>query len=236
MIELIVYPKPESAKLINNSPFCAKSEIYLRLNNIEHKVTEFKGNPSQFPNKKLPVISHNDKIIPDSSWIQKYVDNAFDIDMDSHLSNSQKAQGFAFTKMCEEYLYWSLLHERWFIDANWKNLVASYFDHIPALIRGPITNMIRKATKKSAIGHGMSRHTDEHIHTMGTECLKAISDFMGDHKFLLGDRISSYDATIYAFISSVLHSPLGPKLKAEAEKFDNLVAYDSRMYALTFLS
>ncbi|MCO5142103.1 MAG: glutathione S-transferase family protein [Oligoflexia bacterium] len=234
MLELIVYPKPENKRLINNSPFCAKAEIYLNLNKIKHTVFEYTGDPAKFPNGKLPVIKHNEQIIPDSSLIQKFLDKEHKIDMDSHLSNAEKAQGFAFAKMCEEYFYWSLLHERWFIDENWKNLKEQYFNNIPALIRGPITKMIRKQAKKSAIGHGMSLHPDETVLSLGKECLKALSDFLANKPFLLGDNLSSYDATAYAFISSVLHSPLGPELRKEAESYRNLREYDTRMYERVF--
>ncbi|MDA9189586.1 hypothetical protein N9O57_01260 [bacterium] len=50
----------------------------------------------------------------------------------------------------------------------------------------------------------------------------------------LGDNISSYDVTSYAFISCVIHSNLGPILKAETLKYKNLTDYDVRLYSLLF--
>jgi len=218
MIELIVYPKGKNAKLINPSPFCSKAEIFLTMAKIEHNVVEFNGNPAKFPNKKLPVLQHNSQTVPDSSLIQKHLAHELKIDMDSHLSPAENAQGFAFSKMFEEYFYWSLLHERWFIDENWQKLKGDYFGHIPGLLRGVVTNMIRKSTLKSALGHGVSRHSDDQVLDFGKDCL----------------RPSSYDVTSYAFVSNILHSDLGPVLRTEAEKFDNLKAYDERMYTRVF--
>lgn len=234
MIELIVYPKSNNKRLINPSPFCSKTEIFLNLANIDYKLTEFNGDPSKFPNKKLPVIKDDTQIIPDSSLIQDFLIKKFSIDLDSHLTPSLKAQGFAFSKMLEEFFYWSLLHERWFIDKNWEKLKADYFGHIPGLMRGFVTNMIRKSTKKSAIGHGMSRHTDEHVLKFGRDCIQAISDFLADKPFFLGEQISSYDVTVYAFISSILHSDYGQVLREEATKHPNLIAYDERVYGKVF--
>lgn len=234
MVELIVYPRAQKPQLINNSPFCSKTEIFLRINNIDHKVTDFNGNPAKFANSKLPVIQHKGQTIVDSSWIQKYLEREFNIDMDSHLSDAERAQGFAFAKMAEEYLYWSILHERWFIDENWFRLRSMYFGHMPGLLRGFLSNMIRNSLKKSAVGHGMSRHSDTDIHTMGQECIKAFSDFIGDRPFLLGEKVSSYDTSIYAFVSSALHSDLGPKLTEEVLKYENLIEYDKRMFKLVY--
>lgn len=234
MIELIVYPKNQNKQLINPSPFCAKTEIFLKLAGLEYKVTEFAGDPGKFPNKKLPVIKYKDQLITDSTLIQNFLLKEFNKDFDSHLSDVEKAQGFAFSKMLEEFFYWSLLHERWFIDSNWAKLRDDYFGHIPKLIRGFITGMVRKSTLKSAIGHGMSRHNDEVILNFGKECLKATSDFLGNKKFILGDQISSYDVTVYAFISSVIHSDLGPVLKEDVYKYSNLIEYDKNMFNLVF--
>ena len=66
MIELIVYAKGDNPQLISNSPFCSKTEIFLKLAKIDFKITEFNDNPSKFPKAKLPVIKHDNKIIGDS--------------------------------------------------------------------------------------------------------------------------------------------------------------------------
>jgi len=71
--------------------------------------------------------------------------------------------------MLEEYFYWSLLHERWFIESNWKKLKSMYFSHIPKLMRSFVSNMIRKNVLKSAVGHGMSRFDDEQVLMKGKE-------------------------------------------------------------------
>ncbi|NRA68013.1 MAG: glutathione S-transferase family protein [Pseudobacteriovorax sp.] len=236
MIELIVYPKSRESRLINPSPFCAKTEILLRLLGLKYSITEFKGNPGKFPYKKLPVIKDQDQIIADSSLIQDYLLRKHNLSIDEHLNKEDCAIGFAFCKMLEEFFYWSLLHERWFIDENWNRLKQVYFSHIPKIIRNPFTTFVRAATKKSAIGHGMSRHTDENIMKMGKTALNALSDFLGEKAYLLGDKPSSYDTTAFAFVASILHSPLGPTLKQHGESLSNLKRYDERMYESLFQS
>ena len=234
MIELIVYPKSGKEELINPSPFCSKTEIFLKLAKIDYTVTEFNGNPGQFPNGKLPVIKHDGKVIADSSFIQTCLEDKFQVNLDKKLSDQEKAQGFAFVKMIEEYFYWSILHERWLIDQNWQKLKIDFFSHIPGLIRGLITSMIRKGVKKSALGHGMARHSDDEVLEIGRQCIRAIANFLNEKNFLLGETISSYDTSVYAFVSSILHSELGPELRQEAQQHQNLINYDQRMFETVF--
>lgn len=234
MIELIVYPRSDDPKMVYFSPFCTKAEVFLKLAGLEYKVTEFNGNPAKFENGKLPVITHKGQTIADSHFIQKYINSTFDIDLDSHLSPADKAKGFMAMKMCEEYLYWAIVHERWFIDKNWEDLKIKYFGHMPSIIRGLATGFIRKAMRKSAEGHGMSRHSDDKVLLLGREALAMLAHTIGENKFLLGDQVSSYDASVYGTVSSVLYSPIGPEMKAEALKHPSLVAYDKTMYELVF--
>lgn len=232
MLELIVYPKPKNGSTINYSPFCAKSETFMSLVGVEHQVVEFVGNPKDFPNAKLPVLKHDGKVIADSFFIQKYIENELGKNMDTHLSSSEHAQGFAFSKMMEEYLYWPLLIERWLVDENWEKLKVVYFSAIPAMIRPLATAMIRKGVKKSAMGHGMGRHSFEDVYLLGVHGIKAVADFLGDKKFLFGDKVSSYDATAYGFLYNIISCDLNPKLQSEIKQHSNILAYCDRVAEL----
>ncbi len=233
MIELIVYPKPEDKRLINNSPFCSKTEIFLKLAKLEYKVTSFQGDPGKFAKGKLPAVKIKGKLVEDSSFIQKYLEKEFSLSMDAWLSDSEKAQGFAFVKMLENYLYWSILHERWLVDENWEKLRDGYFGAIPKFIRGFVTGKIRKKVRAAAVGHGMSRHSDSDIFDLGCECVKAVSDFLGSKDFILGDKVSSYDSSVYGFMACLIHSPYGNVIKDYTVKnHSNILDYDKRMFNL----
>ncbi len=229
MIKLFVYQKPETDKILNYSAFCAKTEAFLSFHKLEHKVINFTGNPGKFKKSKLPVIQDGGEYICDSHFIEEYLTNKFNLNMDEHLSDLDKANGYTYTKMCEEFLYWSILHERWFIDKNWEKLKEQFFSDIPKLMRGFVTNMIRKNLKKSAIGHGMSRHSDDEIHNLAMKSVKAISVFLGDKNYFLGDKISSFDLTMHSFISNVVYCELNPRIKNESVQYKNLVEYSDRV-------
>ncbi len=230
MIELYVFQKPNNPLLLNLSSFCAKSEAFLKFAKIEHKIVEYSGDPGKFSKSKLPIIKDNEQTIEDSSFIEEYLIEKYKLNLNDHLSESDKAIGFSFSKLMEEYLYWSILSERWFVDENWFKLRELFFGTAPKLIRPLISNMVKKNIKKSARGHGMGRHSQEEIHKLGKKCIKSVSDFLANKKFLLGEQISTYDISCYAVISNVLHCELNPKLQRYAqENHSNLNQYITRV-------
>ncbi|MFK7866779.1 MAG: glutathione S-transferase family protein [Alphaproteobacteria bacterium] len=232
MLELIVYPKSKEAGVLSFSPFCAKSEALLRFAKIDFKCTEFTGNPAKFSNSKLPVLRDGSREIHDSALIEAYLVDKFSLKLDDHLSETEKAQGFAFSRMQDEYLYWAVLCERWLEDENFAKLRDRYFAAIPSLIRPIMTGMIRSSMKKSTIGHGMGRHDPETRFQFGKAAIDALAQQLGDKPFLFGDQISSYDLTAHSFISNCLYIDLAPKLQAHAKSIKSLEPYAQRVFEL----
>jgi glutathione S-transferase len=232
-VELVVFTPAESDRLMNYSLFCVKAEALLRLAKIPYRRTEFSGNPASLPKGKLPMIRHGGKDIPDSYFIGEYLKSLPGYSLDQGLSDQQHADAFAYVKMGEEFLYWAVLSERWLEDANWANTRNIYFGNIPALIRGPVTSLIRKGAVKSARAHGMGRHSPEERFQLGERCLKALSARLSSHPFISGDKPSGYDAAIYGFLVNILDCPqINPRLNAAARKLPALVEYCDRLYAL----
>ena len=196
---------------------------------MDHKVSEFKGNPGKLPKAKLPVLVDGNDLIPDSAIIQKFIENKHNINLNSNYSDSDLAQGFAFIKMMEEYLYWFIVCERWVDDDNWPRTREHFFSNVPKLLRTPVGNMVRKGVIKQTYGHGMGRHTASERRQLGKECLSAISNFIGQKKFFLGDHISSYDASAYAFLSNTVYCDLSPSFQKDALSYSNLQEYCERI-------
>ena len=86
---------------------------------------------------------------------------------------------------------------------------------------------------KALHGQGMGRHTPDEINHIGTSLIASISDFMGDDggPFFLGAQPSSFDATVYAFLTSLMDAPFSSRVKDEANARRNLRAYVDRIKA-----
>ncbi len=229
MIELYSFPKPDNPNLFNASPFCAKTEAYLKYNNIDFRYKAFNGNPAKFPKGKLPVIKHDNKTVCDSWFIEEYLNKTFNIDLDKHLNETDQGISFAYRKMFDEYLYWAILNERWMVDENFTQLKKSFFAHVPGVLRSFITNIVRKGQEKRLNGHGMGNHDTDEIHRLGARCVDAFAKLLGDRQFAFGDQVSSLDITAWAYLSNIKYLDLNPRLQAALNEHANLESYIQRM-------
>ena len=100
------------------SPFVTKALTLLKMSGLEFK-TDTKGF-NKAPKGKLPYINDDGKIVADSTFIRLHLEDKHGIDFDEKLSASQRATGWAFDKLCEDHLYWTVVHDRWAIEANFK--------------------------------------------------------------------------------------------------------------------
>jgi len=119
-------------------------------------------------------------------------------------------------------------------EANWPTLRDAYFGEIPALIRPLIAKQIRKSAFAAMRDHGLGRHTRSQIYELGAADLLSLSRFLGDKPFFMGDTRTSADATLYAWLSSILDAPLESPLKDAARGHANLVGYTQRVGASFF--
>ena len=59
--------------------------------------------------------------------------------------------------------------------------------------------------------------------------VKALSDLLGNKAYIMGDRVSSYDASVYAWIACVSQGGWEHDLSAMMREYKNLIDYAERM-------
>lgn len=215
-------------ELPNASPFCMKLETYLKMAKIPYDTIDVM-NPSKAPKGKLPFIEDDGRTIADSGLIIDYLKDKYDNSLDDHLSVEQAAQAVAFTRLIEEHLYWVIVYSRWIDESGWAKTADTYFASIPRPMRNIVANSVRKNTKKQLYDQGLGRHSNEQIYGLGKDDLAAICDFLDTKEFFFGDKPSSIDATLYAFLANIIYVPIESPLKEYAMSLDNLVKYCHRM-------
>jgi glutathione S-transferase len=78
-------------------------------------------------------------------------------------------------------------------------------------------------------GQGMGRHSVEEIAQLGGRTLSALSAFLGDKPYLMGENPTGVDAAAFAFTAATLTPYFTSELRRRAESHGNLVAYRDRM-------
>jgi glutathione S-transferase len=130
--------------------------------------------------------------------------------------------------MCEDHLYWAILHDRWMLDENFDKGPRTFFDFAPWALRPLIVAMVRREVKRNLWGHGLGRHTQAEIALLAARDLEAIAGFLGDKPWLMGEKPCGADATVWSFVAGALCPLFQGAIYANAQSHSNLVTYAER--------
>ena len=212
----------------NPSPFCLKLETYLRMADLPYEVAP-NVDVRKAPKKKLPYIQDGDRIVADSGFIVEYLKQTYGDPLDQSLSPSEKAISLAFRRLMEENLYWVALYSRWGEDENWAVVRQLYFSDLPPVLRSIVPGLVRKDLLQQLHGHGLGRHSRDDIYDIGRQDVRALSDFLSNKPFLMGEQPTSLDATGFGFLSNLCRVELPSIISDYTRQFENLMAYCDRM-------
>jgi glutathione S-transferase len=205
------------------SPFVMKTEVQLKMAGLSYKWQ--RGGPLAAPKGKIPFIDDNGLVVADSTFIRSHLEAAYRVDLDSGLLTFERALAWAMERMLEDHLYFAMLHARWMDDANFAKGPAHFFDGAPEGAR----EAGRERVRATLHGHGLGRHSGAEIAELAGRSLGALSDFLGDKPYLMGERICGTDATMFAMLAGILTPFFETRLRDIALGYKNLVAYSERM-------
>jgi glutathione S-transferase len=214
--------------LPNGSSFCLKLETYLRMANLSYEVVS-SSDLSKAPKGKMPYIEDNGQTIADSNFIIDYLTTTYGDRLDHHLNATEKAIALAMRRLIEENLYWVVVYSRWQEPANWETVKHAFFNDLPPILRSLIPPLARKSITKSLYGHGMGRHSRTEIYQIGIQDTTALSNFLADKPFFMGEQPTSLDAVAYSYLANVLWTPIVSPIKEAAQNLPNLEAFCDRM-------
>ncbi|KAG0710770.1 Failed axon connections [Chionoecetes opilio] len=219
----VVHMFPRGRKLPNLSPFVLKLETYLRMADIKYEV-DFEE-PLGAKNK-APWITLNGEELTDSQLIVEHLASKFEKDFSSHLTREERATAHALRTMLEDHTLWVLVYER-YVEKRGKALLRGM--HVPCYLRMAV-NMFVRRIKKVCWLQGMGRHSPTEIQHMGKQDLSALSDYLGDKDFLMGDKATEVDCTLFGFLCQLMWADVGsPYVKMLETEFPNLRAYTLRV-------
>ncbi|KAB2911044.1 MAG: glutathione S-transferase family protein [Hyphomicrobiaceae bacterium] len=208
------------------SPFVTKAWVLLQMSGLP-----FRNDTRGFrkaPKGKLPYIDDEGTIVADSSFVRMHLEERHGVDFDKGLAPAERGIAWAFEKMCEDHLYWALVHDRWMNDANFDRGPRQFFAIAPAPLRPLVIAMVRRGVRRDLHGQGIGRHSREEIAKLAARGIDAIAAQLGDKPYLMGSAPCGADATIFACVAGLLCPRFDSLLRAAAERHANLVAYRDR--------
>lgn len=210
------------------SPFCLKVDAYLRAAGIPFEVASGLENLRRAPKGKLPFIEDDGHVVADSTFILEYLKKKHGDTLDAGLTPAQRATAHAFTKMLDENLYWCGVHARWMDPAVWPIIREKFFGAMPPPLRWIVPSIARSGVRRSLHGQGIGRHSPAEILAIARRDLGALSDFLGERPYFLGERVTTLDVVAYAFLAEFILPPINCEFTELARSFPNLVAFVER--------
>lgn len=214
----------------NASPFALKLETWLRLADVPFTVEE-SIRPDRMPKGKLPCIRDGGRLLADSSRIIAHLKATRGIDPDAGLTERQRAEALALQRLIEEHLYFAMVWARWLDPEGWPAVARGFFGGFPAPLRPLGRAILRARFRRMLVLQGLGRHGAAEIVELAREDLAALSAYLADKPFFMGEQLTTVDAVAFGFLANILLVPVEGALKRTAEGFPNLVAFCEAMEA-----
>lgn len=179
----------------------------------------------------MPFIRDDGRVVADSGFIIEYLQQAHQLRLDDGLRSEQRAIGHLIRRTCEESLYFVGLYSRWIDEAGWVQVRQNFFAEMPAPVRAPLLRFARRSIRGALRAQGYGRHSRDEVYALGAADLEALAAQLERRSYAVADRPSSFDATLHAFLLSVLRPPIENPLRARALALPTLGAYVERMEA-----
>jgi glutathione S-transferase len=230
MLELVTLPPAFGMR--NVSPFCLKAEMLMKSLGLSFSVSQI-SDPRKAPKGKLPYLIADDRTVADSELISEYLDARTQGRVYAGLSDAQKAQGTALTRLAEDHLYWIMVASRWLDPSWWPNVVSGFFGYLPRVIRPIASTMARRQVAQTYHLQGLGRHTLDEQRGFAERDLAALNAAVPTEDFLFGPTPGIFDFTIAAMMAGIYDNQPATWLTEIARNFGNLQAYTERVQAQT---
>ncbi len=225
MLTLLTFPSAFGQ--FSASPFCVKTALMLQRSGLRWRRSDMLD-PRKMPHQKLPVLRTPERLVPDSDLIRDWLE-AQGADFDTGLSDMQKAQSRALIRLAEEHLYFHIVQDRWANDQVWPILRDTFFATIPALIRKPVSNSIRKSVLKGLSFQGVSRFSPAEQQDRLERDLEAISTYLWQSPYLVSDTPTSADMSVGPMLAAMRATPADTPLTRRIKRDKLLNSYVDRM-------
>lgn len=216
------------------SPYVTKVAYYMRMAGLpyEAKPQDLTRLDRDTPAGKLPCIVDTDGTsVNDSTHIIEYLQRKYGEALDEGASAAERAQMLAFNRMIDEHTYWvAVIQPRWRETDGWEKYIRiiAGTDEVPAGLRAFADDFRFRILNEFMTG-GWGRLPADVIYRRARADVDALSGFLGDKRFFMGDSPRWVDAPVLSILRHIVDSPFAYDTKEYAASKKNLVGYMGRM-------
>lgn len=219
------------------SSVCLKVEAYLRMANIDFEMNN-SNTVSKTPAKRIPAITDGETALFDSEHIINYLRSNY-IDLDRDLTPAQRAISHSILRISDQSLYYGIGIDRW--HCGHKQILGFWLEVLAGngwrahLLRPFLARMLKRSVAR-IVGHysGYGSYPASMNLSMSVADLAALSEFLGDKDYMLGDTPHSCDAAAFGQLDNLIPITYPSDLKKAAYEFENLIGYHQRIRSRWF--
>ena len=227
--KVVLHQLPPVKEIVSRSPQCLALETFVKMSGIpyENEYEEKAQDVTKENKGKIPYIVYKKHKVEGLKNCINFLKKEFETDTDKDLSPTDEAVVHAFRTMIEESTNWSLVYYRW-VDNYGES--KKMFSKLPPVLNVVSPKMFQNKCKKSIESHVIGRHNREELYNIAEQDLKALSAFLGEKSFFLGDQPSSFDAVAFGLLGNFDYGTVGsPQQTLIRDKLTNLHDFNERM-------
>lgn len=214
-------------------PMTTKLAYYMTLSGLqfEMKHADLSQLDRDSPNGKVPWLEDDGTKLADSTQIIEYLRQKYGDALDAGATPVERAVMIAFNRLIDEHLYWiTVVQPRYCADADWlaylRMIVGSH--DIPPEAQA-FGDMWRARILKGYNNAGWTRLPSETLYARARADIDALSDFLADKRFFMGEVPRWIDASVLSILRHVIDAPFTFDTKSYGASKPNLLAYMQRM-------
>ena len=218
--------------LPNASPFCMKAEGYLRWRSIPFDIVV--SGPRNSPSGQVPWVVDGSTVITDSQRIIEHFEAGREDALDGWLGPREEAVAHMLRRVFEFELFWQINYSRWVDPQGWARFGPDVRKRLPLPMRLFGLRMVRRRLAGNCRMLGLRADNRQAAYDRGKAHIRAVSNWLGDSPYMLGERISSVDFSGLGALGNIMRQPARTPLKEYANSLPNLASWLERMWEQTF--
>jgi glutathione S-transferase len=207
--------------------------MYLRAAKIPYE-PRFTNNLNSAPKGKLPYITDGDHKLGDSSFIIEYLKEKCGIDLDSHLSDEQRALTTAYQRLLEDSLMPGIAYFRWVDAEGWPRFRDRVFRGIPWPLSKIIPAMLHRKQKRRLWDQGVGRHSRQEIFSIMRRDLQSISHALSSEQYFWNNQVSTLDCIAFGIVGNLMTEDCVGEFIDMRNEFPKLVKYIQQLKSQYF--
>jgi len=220
---LVVHIIPGSIPVPSVSPFVLKLETYLRIAGLKYTIDTKKPFGAK---GKSPWITFNGQDVDDSAIIIDFLTKKLNLNLWGNATREEKATAHAMLHMLESHLLLGLADWRWITGAHTLSQIIA----VSGLKGWAMKFHFGRKVSSALWENGFTRHTPTERMVMIRKDLTAISDYLGQKAFILGDEPTEPDAVFFGVLAQFIYAaPGSPYEKIFEEEYKSVKDYVERM-------